>query len=81
RSVNTSMPAFVVENINALMQKVNGKIITVFGLTYKGNVDDMRKSPAMEVLERLKFEGRYGVKAYDPHVNSRLVTKDIREAA
>ncbi len=81
RSVNTSMPAFVVENINALMQKVDGKIITLFGLTYKGNVDDMRKSPAMEVLERLKFEGRYGVKAYDPHVNSRLVTKDIREAA
>ncbi len=80
RSVNTSMPAFVVENINALMQKVNGKVVTLFGLTYKGNVDDTRKSPAMEVLERLKFEGRYGVKAYDPHVNSRLVMKDIREA-
>ncbi|MDE1376796.1 nucleotide sugar dehydrogenase, partial [Bacillus licheniformis] len=48
RSINTSMPYYVVESVNTLMEKAKGKIITVFGLTYKGNVDDIRESPAME---------------------------------
>lgn len=80
RSINTSMPYYVVESVNTLMEKAKGKIITVFGLTYKGNVDDIRESPAMEILEILKEQGEYEVRAYDPHVKKDFVFADIEEA-
>lgn len=80
RDINTSMPHYVVEKTNALLDKVNGKVVTVFGLTYKGNVDDIRESPALEIYEMLKAEGKYEVRAYDPHVNNPIVTKDLAAA-
>lgn len=80
RSINTLMPYYVADNVNALLEKTNGKTITVFGLTYKGNVDDIRESPAMEIYEILKEQGRYEVRAYDPHVKKDFVINDIEEA-
>ena len=80
RDINVSMPHFVVENVNTLMEKVNGKVVTVFGLTYKGNVDDIRESPAMEIFELLKEENKYDVRAFDPHVDKDFIVKNIEEA-
>lgn len=80
RTINTSMPHYVVENINTLMEDVQGKVVTLFGLTYKGNVDDVRESPAIEVLELLQEQGKYEVRAYDPHVIDERVITDFREA-
>ncbi|MDN3233469.1 MULTISPECIES: nucleotide sugar dehydrogenase [Priestia] len=80
RTINTSMPDFVVENINTLMEQVDGKVVTIFGLTYKGNVDDIRESPAMEILESLKNQDKYEIRAYDPHVKNDLVIENIEEA-
>ncbi|WP_246942795.1 nucleotide sugar dehydrogenase [Bacillus pinisoli] len=80
RSINTSMPHYVVDNINKLMEKSAGKTITLFGLTYKGNVDDIRESPAMEIMDILKAEGKYEIRAYDPHVDQDFVIKDLQKA-
>lgn len=82
RETNVLMPTYVLENVHNLMENVDGKKITVFGLTYKGNVDDIRESPAMEIYHRLVEEGKYEVKAFDPHVaaNHDFVTKDMAEA-
>ncbi|MEH7416514.1 nucleotide sugar dehydrogenase [Neobacillus drentensis] len=80
RSVNTSMPEYVVNNVNTLMENVDGKVITVFGLTYKGNVDDIRESPAMEIYEMLEEQGKYEVRAFDPHVEGDIVINDMEEA-
>jgi UDP-N-acetyl-D-mannosaminuronic acid dehydrogenase len=80
RTINSSMPFYVVENINKLMEQVNGKIVTLFGLTYKGNVDDIRESPAMEILEMLKEQGKYEVRAFDPHVKLDWVYQNIEDA-
>lgn len=80
RTVNTSMPYYVVENVNALMEAVEGKVITVFGLTYKGNVDDIRESPALEIFEMLEQAGKYEVRAFDPHVTGDIVINDMKEA-
>ncbi|PAE30538.1 UDP-N-acetyl-D-mannosamine dehydrogenase [Paenibacillus sp. 7884-2] len=80
RSINVSMPRYVLENINTLMEQVNGKTITVFGLAYKGNVDDIRESPAMEIYELLKNETVYEVRAFDPHVDKEWVEKDMQAA-
>ncbi|WP_404329948.1 nucleotide sugar dehydrogenase [Mesobacillus maritimus] len=80
RSINVSMPEYVVENVNKLMENVDGKVVTVFGLTYKGNVDDIRESPAMEILEMLKEQNKYKVRAHDPHVQLDWVIQDMEEA-
>jgi UDP-N-acetyl-D-mannosaminuronic acid dehydrogenase len=80
RNINVSMPAYVVENVNKLMEQVGGKTVTIFGLTYKGNVDDIRESPAMEIKELLEFQGEYEIRAYDPHVEKDFVYKDMEKA-
>jgi UDP-N-acetyl-D-mannosaminuronic acid dehydrogenase len=80
RSINTSMPQYVVSNVNTLMRNVDGKVVTVFGLTYKGNVDDIRESPAMEILEILQKQKDYEVRAFDPHVQLDWVINDMEEA-
>lgn len=80
RTINTSMPDYVVENVNKLMKNVEGKVLTVFGLTYKGNVDDIRESPAMEIYELLKEQNQFEVRAYDPHVQLDWVIEEMEEA-
>ncbi|MGN7298772.1 nucleotide sugar dehydrogenase [Ferdinandcohnia sp. SAFN-114] len=80
RSINTSMPEFVTENVNKLMEKVNGKVVTIFGLTYKGNVDDVRESPAMEIRDLLINEGKFEVRSFDPHVEADFVIKEMETA-
>jgi len=80
RTINSSMPHYVVDNINTLMEQVDGKILTLFGLTYKGNVDDIRESPAMEILEMLKAQGNYEIRAFDPHVQLDWVYEDVEKA-
>lgn len=80
RSVNTSMPEYVVDNVNTLMKNVDGKVVTLFGLTYKGNVDDIRESPAMEIREMLEHQGKFEVRSFDPHVEGDIVIEDIEAA-
>lgn len=80
RSINTSMPHFVVDNVNNLMEQAEGKVVTIFGLTYKGNVDDIRESPAMEIKEILEFQGRYEIRSFDPHVEKDFVINNMEEA-
>ncbi|WP_308281810.1 nucleotide sugar dehydrogenase [Priestia filamentosa] len=71
RKINNSMPNFVVNHVKKIVTK--GAKIAVFGLTYKGNIDDVRESPAMEIVQSLIEEG-YQVGAYDPHVEQEQVT-------
>ncbi|GAE92463.1 UDP-glucose dehydrogenase [Gracilibacillus boraciitolerans JCM 21714] len=80
REINNSMPDYVVNATEKLLAKNNGKKITVFGLTYKGNVDDIRESPAMEIYEILHAKPEYDVVAYDPHVKLSFVEKDLEKA-
>ncbi|AUJ23990.1 nucleotide sugar dehydrogenase [Virgibacillus dokdonensis] len=80
RQINKSMPQYVIDAADKLLEKYNGKKITVFGLTYKGNVDDIRESPAMEIYEALNSRPEYEVVAYDPHVKLSFVEKDLEKA-
>ena len=69
RDTNESMPAYVVEQIKELVVGIENPKIAAFGATYKGNVDDMRESPAMDVINLLMDQG-IEVTLHDPHVNS-----------
>lgn len=68
RDTNNSMPQYVADLSKNLVTSINNPKIAAFGVTYKGNVDDMRQSPAMEVIQILKNEG-YQLQIHDPHVS------------
>ena len=67
RDTNCSMPHYVIEKMEMLCRGIENPKIAAFGVTYKGNVDDVRESPAMEIVEMLEAKG-YEVAVHDPHV-------------
>jgi UDPglucose 6-dehydrogenase len=50
---------------------VDGKVVAVWGLTFKANTDDRRESPSLQIIERLLARGAV-VRAYDPSVRGSL---------
>lgn len=80
RETNNSMPNFVVEQVSELTKTQTNPVISVFGITYKGNIDDMRESPAMEIIHILKEKG-FELKIHDPHVvTDELELVDIEQS-
>ncbi len=65
RQVNDAQPHFVLELVKRALGEVKGKRIAVLGLAYKPDVDDLRESPAIEIVHLLQKEGAR-VKAYEP---------------
>jgi UDP-N-acetyl-D-glucosamine dehydrogenase len=59
--INASMPDYVVERVaealNTIRKPINGSRIHLFGVAYKRDVNDMRESPALDVLELLQKRG------------------------
>lgn len=69
--VNTQMPAYVVrrvmEALNEDGKALRGAKVLVLGVAYKPEVDDIRESPAAEILERLQAGGAEAT-YHDPHI-------------
>ncbi|MFZ5449224.1 MAG: nucleotide sugar dehydrogenase [Thermodesulfobacteriota bacterium] len=69
--VNTSMPYFVVQRVIKALSDHNkplkGARILVLGLAYKKDVDDLRESPTLKIMDLLMQEGAE-VKYHDPHI-------------
>jgi UDP-N-acetyl-D-glucosamine dehydrogenase len=59
--VNSSMPQYVVERVaealNTVRKPINGSRVHLIGVAYKRDVNDMRESPALDVLELLTKRG------------------------
>ncbi|PTU75125.1 UDP-N-acetyl-D-glucosamine 6-dehydrogenase [Pseudomonas mangrovi] len=69
--VNKAMPEYVVgklmDGLNDRCRALKGSRVLVLGISYKKNVDDMRESPSVEIMELIEAKG--GIVAYsDPHV-------------
>lgn len=80
RKINNSMPKYVIEKVKKIMDSIQGKKITVLGLTYKGNIDDIRESPALDIYHELKLKSNYEVVAQDSHVQLEWVENDIEKS-
>src|SRR5439155_26087733 len=69
--INTAMPEYVVNRLlHALNERgkaVKGSRILVLGLAYKKDVDDLRESPSIELIEMLRELGAK-VDYNDPHI-------------
>ncbi len=71
--VNSAMPDFVVEKVawalNDAGKAVKGAKVLVLGVAYKKDIDDIRESPALDVIRRLETRGA-AVTYHDPHIPS-----------
>jgi UDP-N-acetyl-D-glucosamine dehydrogenase len=69
--INTYMPYYVVEKageaLNKFKKSLNGSKILILGASYKKDIDDMRESPSLKLIEILREKGA-GVEYNDPFV-------------
>jgi UDP-N-acetyl-D-glucosamine dehydrogenase len=69
--INAAMPAHVIGKIrwalNGVRRAVNGSKVLVVGVAYKADIDDLRESPALDLISLLKEEGAR-VTYHDPFV-------------
>lgn len=89
--VNSRMPEHVVDlvqdGLNRQKKAVNGSRVLVLGVAYKRDIDDMRESPALAIIERLEKLGAE-VEYHDPYVpemrledGTRMASVALTEAA
>ncbi len=83
RKINDSMPEFVLERVHDIMKENNMTDVSkvgLYGLTYKENVDDMRESPTLQMLESMEKHlcGNL-VKVYDPYITKDVVPNQIHD--
>lgn len=84
RKVNDDQPNFVIKLVEKALGDLKGKKIAALGLAYKPDVDDLRESPAVEVVQLLQQAGAI-VKAYEPfkpdaNLPGIHIQKDLKEA-
>ncbi|MGQ0443323.1 MAG: nucleotide sugar dehydrogenase, partial [Methylophilaceae bacterium] len=69
--VNSSMPDYVISKVaaglNQQKKSINGSKVLVLGIAYKKNVDDMRESPSVFLMEKLRDLGAE-ISYSDPHI-------------
>src|SRR5947207_9807574 len=66
--INRDMRRLVLQKVRGALGSVEDRSVGVLGLAFKPNTDDLRESPAVEIIHLLKSEGAR-VKAYDPAAN------------
>lgn len=82
RLINDSMPDFVLERISQIMKENDIHDVSrvgLYGLTYKENVDDVRESPTLQMLDSMKRHLADGVKVYDPWVERDIVENQYHD--
>jgi len=67
--VNEEQNRSIIKKLKHLIGSLDGKTITVLGLTYKAGTSTLRRSAAVEIVRQLKEEGAT-IKAYDSHVSA-----------
>ncbi len=83
RKINDGMPRFVVHRISQIMKEAgltDVRRIGLYGLTYKENVDDVRESPTLQMLECMDDALSGGlVQVYDPYIERDIVPNQHHE--
>lgn len=84
RHINDSMPAYTAQKTLSILKdnKIEGGKVAVLGLAFKGNVNDIRESPSITVIDYLQQLG-LEVVSFDPHIkenNHETQTQYLEEA-
>lgn len=70
REVNIAKPEWVVDKIRARAEKFKRPTIACLGLAYKADIDDLRESPALDVVEKLREADLGELLISEPYVKS-----------
>ena len=82
RIINDSMPDYVLERIREVMKESGiskRNRIGIYGLAYKEDVDDMRESPTLQLLQRIEQNLGEPLKVYDPHIKENHVANQYQD--
>ena len=78
--INTAMPGYVVERLAGALRERRGRSlegarVLLVGMAYKKNVDDIRESPGLTIMELIERRGA-AVDYHDPHIPETPVTRE-----
>jgi UDPglucose 6-dehydrogenase len=77
--INQNQPHYFVNKIKAYFgSELRGKVLAVWGLTFKPETDDLRKAPSLAVIKELLAAGTV-VKAFDPQLRHTAKEKEVSE--
>ena len=82
REVNSGMPEFVLQRIQEIMDEKNISDLArvgLYGLTYKEDVDDVRESPTLQLLDVIKRKNLPDPAVFDPMVTHNLVERQYMD--
>lgn len=80
RKINDSMPEFVLKRISEIAKEhgiFDNSRVGLYGLTYKENINDVRESPTLQLLECLNSHLAHGIRVYDPKVTWDIVENQM----
>lgn len=75
RQINDFMPTYVYKSVENILNEKKDKTVTILGITYKANIDDIRESPIIKLIDLL-LQNNYTVKVFDPFVKDFYLNKD-----
>lgn len=86
RNINDAKPVHVVQRVRSLAERLKDPVIACFGLSYKADIDDLRESPALHVVQLLESSQTGTILVVEPNIQElpagladspvRLVTQD-----
>ncbi|MGE5329458.1 MAG: nucleotide sugar dehydrogenase [Deltaproteobacteria bacterium] len=82
RKINDSMPEFVLERVHDIMKEKGMDDLSkvgIYGLTYKENVEDIRESPTIQLIEAMEKHLAPPLKVYDPYIKRDVVKNQYHD--
>ena len=79
REINDSKPALVVKKIEMAMEQFKIPVIALLGLSYKANIDDLRESPALDILKEVAELNLGKIYVVEPHINTLPEYLNVKE--
>lgn len=82
RETNDNMPAYVLERLYDIVKEHNindMNRVGFYGITYKENVDDVRESPTLQLIEKMNKHLAPAPKCFDPMVNSDVISNQYHD--
>lgn len=81
RLTNDNMPVFVLNKIQHILRHIKDKKrVTILGITYKPNIDDMRDSPIIHLMELMEQSNEFDIRVIEPFVEGFKYQMDLNEA-
>ena len=69
REINDDKPDWVIRKVQDRAERFKQPVIGCLGLAFKANIDDLRESPALDIVRKLRASGIGEVLTCEPHVN------------